>query len=116
MPSDVDDYMAEIPEGLRAVAANVRGLIVEELPHTEEALLWSRPTYKVNGKHVCYIAASKAHVTLGFTQGQSLTDPQGQLEGEGKQMAHVKLRQLSDVDEQRLRGWLQQAGALAQQE
>ena len=40
-----------------------------------------------------YVGVFTAHVSVGFFQGASLPDPAGLLQGTGKFMRHVKLRQ-----------------------
>lgn len=111
--SSVEEYIAGIAEGLRPVAEEARRIILDALPDSEEAIKWAQPTYRVAGRHVAYLKASKKHVTFGLTQGRELDDPDGRLEGSGQQMAHVKLVALDDIDEPQFRAWLQQAAALA---
>ncbi len=45
----------------------------------------------------------KKHVTFGFPFATSLPDPEGLLEGTGKNMRHVKLRTSQDLDKEGLR-------------
>ena len=42
--------------------------------------------------HYAYIGVLSTHVNLGFYHGASLTDPAGLLEGTGRKLRHVKLR------------------------
>jgi hypothetical protein len=49
------------------------------------------------------------HVNLGFHQGASLSDPEGLLEGEGKQMRHIKIRSLNDLMNPAIRAYIQEA-------
>jgi hypothetical protein len=109
----VDEYIADIDESLRPVAEEVRRIILDELPDSDEAIKWSQPTYRVAGKHVAYLTATKKHVSFGLTQGRELDDPGGRLEGGGQQMAHIKLTTLDDIDEEQFRDWLRQAAELA---
>jgi len=44
----------------------------------------------------------KKHVTFGFPFATSLPDPEGLLEGTGKNMRHVKLRTSEDLDKKGL--------------
>ena len=45
-----------------------------------------------------YVNVFTSHVNVGFFHGASLADPAGLLQGSGKSMRHVKLRQASDVN------------------
>jgi hypothetical protein len=45
----------------------------------------------------------KKHVTFGFPSATSLPDPEGLLEGTGKNMRHVKLRSAEDLEKKGLR-------------
>lgn len=46
-------------------------------------------------QHYAYIAVQGAHINLGFYYGASLPDPSHLLEGEGKQLRHIKLRDVT---------------------
>ena len=50
------------------------------------------PTACVANAAFAYVNAFKAHVNLGFFQGDTLPDPGGLLQGTGKHMRHVKLQ------------------------
>ena len=41
-----------------------------------------------------YIIVGKNHVTLGFTRGTSLEDSAELLEGKGKNLRHVKVKEV----------------------
>ncbi|GAB5449666.1 DUF1801 domain-containing protein [Gymnodinialimonas sp.] len=50
----------------------------------------------------------KDHVSVEFSQGATLDDPGGHLEGKGKARRHVKLHTLSDIDGKDLAAVLRQ--------
>ena len=58
---------------------------------------------------ICYIGVIKDHVNLGFIRGSELADPQRILEGTGKQMRHIKIRNMSDLLRPTIRAYLQEA-------
>lgn len=60
-------------------------------------------------QHYAYLAVQSAHVNLGFYHGASLTDPTDLLEGTGKKLRHVKIRDLSGVESPAIEALLQQA-------
>ncbi|PCI86341.1 MAG: hypothetical protein COB24_10090 [Hyphomicrobiales bacterium] len=49
-------------------------------------------------EHYVYIAPFKNHINLGFYRGALLDDSTGLLEGAGKQMRHMKLRHIDELD------------------
>ncbi len=109
----VDSWMAGLEPDQRPVAEAIRKLVLEADPDLSEAIKWGNPTYEKQGR-VCYLAATKGYVSLGFFNGAGLTDPHGRIEGTGKKMRHVKVRALSDIDQQRFSAWVREAVALNQ--
>ncbi|HEY7030200.1 MAG TPA: DUF1801 domain-containing protein [Thermomicrobiales bacterium] len=61
---------------------------------------------------VCYISGHRAHANLGFARGASLPDPEGLIEGTGKNLRHVKVRLVEDAERAGLRGLLEAAGRI----
>ena len=56
-----------------------------------------------------YIGAYSRHVNIGFVFGSSLSDPNGLLKGDGKQMRHVSIRTHDDLTDARLSELLKDA-------
>lgn len=69
---------------------------------------WGIPTFESNGPF-CYYAIANKHVTFGFLLGTSLNDPKGLLEGTGKNLRHIKLRQIEDLDQPGLKTLIKEA-------
>jgi Domain of unknown function (DU1801) len=45
----------------------------------------------------CHVAVYAKHVNLGFNHGADLADPRGILQGTGKQVRHVTIREAADL-------------------
>ncbi|MFW3579461.1 DUF1801 domain-containing protein [Vagococcus fluvialis] len=77
---------------------DTRDLIYSVLPSVIEVIWEKQKTigYGISPKkmsgHFCYIAFNKEHVTLGFNYGSELEDSTNLLEGVGKLMRHVKIK------------------------
>ena len=91
------------------MARQLRKLIIEIYPDVVE-VPW--PTQKIIGygvgpkkmsEHFCYIAAQSKYVNLGFYYGAVLPDPEGLLEGTGKNLRHIKVREVGMVTQPALR-------------
>ena len=86
--------LRQVSESLRAVVTSLHGGAVEVVwPRQKIASFGVGP--KKMTEHYAYIAVLGAHVNLGFYHGASLTDATGLLEGTGKKLRHVKLRNVS---------------------
>ena len=56
---------------------------------------------------LCYVAAFNQYINVGFYKGIDLPDPQKLLEGTGKRMRHVKIRQAADLENPALHDLIQ---------
>jgi hypothetical protein len=112
--SDFASWVSLLPDHQGRVASRLRDLIFAAIPDATEAIKWSRPCYGTKaGGLICYLHASKSHVTLGFEKGTALHDPENLLEGTGKNMRHIKFHPDHDVDDSAVTALLQQALTIA---
>ncbi len=58
---------------------------------------------------VCGHFVYKNHVSLEFTKGYELRDPNGVLEGNGKYRRHIKLTRQDDIYDKSVRSMIEQA-------
>ena len=94
----VDAYVAALPDDQRGIAEALRGLVRSAAPEAREAFKWAQPVFESGGPFA-YIKAFPRHVNFGFWRGVEVDGGRGRLESGGSKMAHVKLRQVSDIDE-----------------
>ena len=105
--------------GIQEITLQLRQLVIEELAPCSEYILEVYIISLVYGSTermkdaICYIGVMKDHVNLGFHRGTSLRDSQRILEGTGKQMRHIKFKNISDVMRSAIRDYLQEACELA---
>ncbi|MDX1359190.1 MAG: DUF1801 domain-containing protein [Clostridia bacterium] len=93
-------------ETVKDIARAVRDKFFEIYPDVDETV-WVRQKTSGYGigprkmsQHFGWIMTAKAHVNMGFNYGSSLPDPEHLLEGTGKNMRHIKIKNLSDLDNQ----------------
>jgi hypothetical protein len=92
----------EIAEKLRELIVSVYPDVVE-VPWPKQRIIGYGVGPKKMSEHFCYIGAHKEHVNLGFYYGADLSDPRGVLEGTGKKLRHIKVREIEDVNRPSLR-------------
>jgi hypothetical protein len=111
-PATHDEYLHEKNLGLQEAANQLRALVKKTLPKSKEGVNpWHIPIFESNGP-ICYYMAGKNHITLGFIRGASLPDPEGLLEGTGKNLRHVKIKSVDDLNRKGLRDLLKSAARL----
>ena len=96
-------YVKDENAKLHGVARALRDFVKKTVPGTKETVnSWGVPTFEAPDPF-CFYMAGKNHVTFGFHFGTSLNDPENLLEGTGKNIRHVKLRTLADLEQKSLR-------------
>ena len=107
MNNQVTAYIENAPAEQKVIMETVRTLIHQAVPDVSEEFKWSRPIFKTT-KDFAYLQANKNHVNLGFYKGfEKLNDPNNLLEGTGKTMRLIKLKNASDIDSGLLKEWFE---------
>ena len=88
----VDAWFDERADELGAIARRWFQRMRECGPDVLELIHDGNPVACVGSAAFGYVAAFKAHVSVGFFHGAALKDPAGLLAGTGKRMRHVKLK------------------------
>src|SRR5207245_3086566 len=110
-----EDALARSSAHARGLAHQHRNLVSEVMPNVVE-VPWPKlrmASYGVGPKkkseHFCYISAQKNDVNLGFYYGAELPDPEELLQGTGKLLRHVKIRESKAIRSRALRQLLKVA-------
>lgn len=90
MKNNVDDWFGALNDNQAPILRDLRRIILNTDQRIVEELKWGQPCYSL-GSLFCYLQKAKRHVTLGFQAGTRLSDPHGLLQGDGKDMRHVKI-------------------------
>jgi hypothetical protein len=94
-----EDLILKYPPTVQATAARLRAIVYEVLPKAEEKVYptgWTVAIYK-DGEDICAISPKKARCNFFLWQGAHLPDPDGLLEGTGKNARHVKISSPDDI-------------------
>jgi hypothetical protein len=111
-PATHDTFLRGKEPKLRAAAGQLRKLVKKAVPEMKEGInAWRQPTFESNGPFCVYMIG-KNHITFIFIRGTSLPDPEGLLEGTGKNLRHVKIKSEEDVKRRGLKELLQAAARL----
>ena len=108
--TNIKDYLDNLSSGHKEVIEVLRKLIKESVPEAEEKILWSTPWYYLFNKPFVYLADNKDHINFGFAYGSHLKSDL--LEGIGKNMRHIKIRNEEVIDSKKFKKLLLEAAKL----
>lgn len=92
----VDEFMAKLEPDIQKLAKAIRDTLLKVEPKLTEAVKWGRPVYSIKSI-VCAIDPYRKHVNLNFAKGTSLKDPANLLEGTGKNIRHIRIQKIEDM-------------------
>lgn len=122
----VDEMMMALPRNEQVIVERLRNLVLECLPlATEKPYYGLGVPYYSRHRQICYIFPSSAlnatedkndvnqTVTLGFCQGNLISDENGLLKAEGRKLVKVMyFYMLRDINEDQIRSLLFEAGMI----
>lgn len=79
--SQVDDYLAGVPEPQRSTLQQMRATLVELLPEAEQGIAYGVPCFKVGGKGVAGLASYATHCSYLPMSGSITAELAEQLTG-----------------------------------
>lgn len=89
--SALEDFLDKSPDAQKPLIRQLHNLITEALPSCQSSIKWGNLTYHDN-QNICALVTHKHHINLQLWNGANLEDPQNILEGTGKRMRHIKIR------------------------
>src|SRR2546426_9958671 len=114
-PKELFELLRTYNRGIQELALALREIVIEELAPCCEGIyevyivsLVYGATHRMKDA-ICYIGVIKDHVNMGFHRGTSLSDRHALLEGDGKQMRHIKIRNMDDLLNPAIRDYIQEA-------
>lgn len=101
----VTEYINSAPTEQALLLETLRQLIHNSIPGATEDLKWGIPVFSKT-KIFTYLRSTKNHVALGIYNINRINDSNGLLEGTGKNMKHLKIKKMKDIDEKLIAEWL----------
>jgi hypothetical protein len=107
MNPEVNQYIENAPEQQQLLMQKIRELIYQEVPEVVENFKWSRPVFST-ASDFAYFKTAKAYLTFGIFKFEKITEHAELLEGTGKDMRHLKIKKLEDLNPEIIKKWLHQ--------
>ena len=94
----IRDWIARAPAGPSAVLCRLRELIQDLPAQLDERVKWSQPCYGRDKANAFSLDWHSGYATLQLWVGAHLPDPEGIVEGTGKDLRHVKIQSVDAVN------------------
>ena len=104
-----EDYLADQSPTNQAVIRALRRCVRRVEPELSETVKWGNGCWVGPEGPVAYVYSDVGYVQFGFFRGSSLRDPKALLEGKGRYVRHIKVRDPSEVDPLAFAALLRQA-------
>ena len=104
-----DEYLADQAPRNQSVIRALRRFVKRVAPQLQESVKWGNGCWVQGKAPIAYVYSAPDHVQFGFFGGSTLRDPSGLLNGDGKFVRHIKVRNRSDIDERTFGTLLRQA-------
>ena len=104
-----DDYLENQNPKNQVIIRALRQFVKRIEPGLSEAVKWGNGCWVGRNGPVAYVYSDTGYVQFGFFSGSSLKDPKGLLQGKGKYVRHIKVRDRSAIDERAFSALLRQA-------
>ena len=109
----VDEILSGLEQPRKETTEKTRSLIKSTIQDTTEIVRHGRITYVLNGKDLYSIRPTKSHVDLLFVCGTTCGSRLLTGRGSKNEPRHVKIRNMSDLDESELIRLLKEAERVA---
>jgi hypothetical protein len=103
------EYFADQSPKNRSIIRTLRTFVKRVAPGLQESVKWGNGCWMKGNVPVAYVYSAPDYVQFGFFRGSGLKDPQRILEGKGQYVRHIKVRKVSDIDEDAFGVLLRQA-------
>ena len=104
-----DQYLAGQSPRNQGIIRALRTFVKRAAPQLQESVKWGNGCWVQEKAPVAYVYSAPDYVQFGFFRGSTLRDPKRLLNGEGKFVRHIKVRNRSDIDEKAFAALLRQA-------
>ncbi len=122
-PAELVKFLKPYDRAIQKLALDLRLIVIDELAPCYENIYDAYSAVAIGygssermSDAVCHIAVYTRGVNLGFSEGTSLPDPEGELEGTGKHIRHLGLKTKEDLPRPAIRIFLKRALALARED
>lgn len=114
-----ETWLSDQPDRHHELARAIRDVILSSGHDYTEGVKWGAISYwlpSISRRTICHFTFYKDYARLEFFNGAHLDAPQEMLEGTGKKLRHIKIRQVDDSNRDALKQYIRRSTELAIQD
>jgi len=115
-PKALTEFLKPYDRSVRELALAIRDFVIPEMEPCFEYIYDAYSAvafgYGPNDRYqdgAIHVAVYTNHVNLGFNRGAKMKDPAGLLKGTGKNIRHITIKSVAQLDQPAIREYLQEA-------
>ncbi len=105
----INNFIQDLDSDKKDIVISLRELVLNIVPNAEEKIKWGGLTFFSGNRPFCGIFAYKKYVSVVFDRGAEILDPDNFLEGNGKNMRHLKIFQQKDISNKKVEYYVDQS-------
>ena len=108
----INDFISDtmlIDEEKGKTLISLRKLVLKTFPKSEEEIKYGGLVFVVDKKLICRIFIRKNHISVEFSFGAMIPDPDNFFEGSGKYRRHLKIMQPKDIKNKKAQYYIKQS-------
>ena len=98
-----------VDEEKGATLNSLREIILKICPDAQEEIKYGGLVFNVDTELICGIFLRKKHISLEFSFGVLMSDPDKYLEGNGKYRRHLKIFNIRDIKDKEIKYFVGQS-------
>lgn len=99
--------LSVLPNDFHTIATQLRRHFLTAKPTLIESIKYGGLVFSDDGELIAGIFAYKNHLSVEFSHGIDLPDPNQILDGKGKQRRHIKLMRVEDIEGKNALGFIE---------
>ncbi len=108
-PRIVDKYIEKQKSPQKEICKKLRKIVLKIKPNAKEEIKYRGLVFVIDAKLICGIFIRKNHISVEFSFGARMPDPDNFLEGSGKYRRHIKIFQQEDIKNKKVEYYIKQS-------
>ena len=104
----LEDIQVQSPEKYEALKS-IRQIFNDANPKLDEEIKYGGLVFNLSNTLMGGIFVYSEHISIEFSFGAELADPDKILEGKGKKRRHIKIRRIEDIQEKKVENFVASA-------